>query len=116
MLTEGIVVNDTRALMKSKIYDKLLELGEADASTWERAVFQSFTGHDREDVDWRIEDNHAGYYSWVKAFDQMVEELIEDGYVRDEVNGTGRRTFTAVEVEPRIGYSYAVYPGHKSGR
>ncbi len=38
MLNEGIIVNDAKALV----------------------------GHDRDEVDWEIEGNQAGYYTWMR--------------------------------------------------
>ena len=31
------------------------------------------------DVDWSVVDNQAGYYLWLRSFDQLVGELVEDG-------------------------------------
>ncbi len=61
MLDEGIIVNDTNTLMKSEMIKQIRELGPTDPDTWERAVFESLTGAKREDVDWGVEDNQAGY-------------------------------------------------------
>ncbi len=59
MLNEGLIVNDTAALVKSEIVRRIHQLGPTAPEQLERAVFQALTGHDRADVDWDIEDNHA---------------------------------------------------------
>ena len=84
MLNEGLIVNDTTALVKSEMVNQIRRLGPTTPDELERAVFRSITGHEREEVDWDIKDNQAGYYSWVKSFDQLISELVEDGYIRVE--------------------------------
>ena len=53
----------------------------------EAAVFTALVGHSRDEIDWDVEDNKAGYYTWVKSFDQLIQELIEDGYMLTEESG-----------------------------
>ena len=72
-------------------------------------MFTAITGHSREDVDWQIEDNQAGYYTWLKRFDQLIGELIEDGYMISE----GSAELVATEAESPTQYSYLVYPGSR---
>ena len=91
MLNEGIIVNDATALVKSEIVNQVRRLGPTTPDELERAVFRALSGHGREEVDWDIEDNQAGYYSWVKSFDQLVGELVEDGYMLVEGVEDGRR-------------------------
>jgi hypothetical protein len=106
MLNEGIIVNDTAALLKSEVLNQIRRLGPSTADQLERAVFHALVGHDREDVDWRIEDNQAGYYTWVRSFDQIITELIEDGYIRtDETH-----TLVPTEAEPLSKPSSLVSP------
>ena len=111
MLNEGIIVNDSASLVKSEIVDQIRRLGRATPDQLERAVFAALTGHDREDVDWEIEDNQAGYYTWLKSFDQIIGELIEDGYMISEEPST----LLATEAEPQTHYSHLVYPSRRSG-
>lgn len=111
MLNEGLIVNDTTALIKSAIVDQIRRLGPTTADNLERAVFKSLVGHDREEVDWDIEDNQAGYYTWLKSFDRLVHELIEDGYILADEPGTLKPT----EAEPVSEYSHLVYPPSQSG-
>ena len=114
MLNEGIIVNDTAALVKSEIVNQIRRLGPTTPDELERAVFRAITGHQREEVDWDIEDNQAGYYSWVKSFDQFVGELVEDGHILvEEVEG-GRR-LVPTEAEPAVEFSHLVYPKDGSG-
>jgi len=111
MLNEGIIVNDTASLVKSEIVKQIRRLGRANPDELERAVFRALSGHDREEVDWEIEDNQAGYYTWVKSFDQLVGEVIEDGYIVSEEPST----LVATEAEPQVEYSHLVYPSSHSG-
>lgn len=111
MLNEGIITSDARALVKSEMIRRLQQLGPTTPDEWERSVFRALTGHDREEVDWKIEDNQAGYYSWIKSFDGLIEELIVDGYVRSEQVAEGdERTLIPVPVDDAVDYSQMVYP------
>jgi hypothetical protein len=106
MLNEGLIVNDTKALVKSEIVKQIRHLGSTTPDGLERAVFESLVGHTREEVDWDVEDNQAGYYTWLKTFDGLVSELIEDGYILAEEAGC----LVATEEEPVSEYSHVVYP------
>ena len=109
MLDEGIIVNDTSTLMKSEMVKQIRELGTTDPDTWERAVFEKLTGGRREDVDWGFEDNQAGYYTWVKAFDDLLAELAEDGYISREKVGEGW-VLRPVETAGPIDFNFQTYP------
>lgn len=106
MLNEGIIVNSTAALLKSEILNQIQRLGSTTVDQLERAVFNALLGHGRENVDWSIEDNQAGYYTWVRSFDQGITELIDDG---DILTGEGP-TLVPTEAEPLSEVSYLVYP------
>jgi len=106
MLNEGLIVNDTKALVKSEVVNQIRRLGRTTPDELERAVFETLVGHRREDVDWDIEDNQAGYYSWIRSFDSLLTELIEDGYVLAEESGT----LVPTEAERHSEYSHLVYP------
>ena len=111
MLNEGLILNDSAALVKSEMVNHIRRLGPTTPEALERAVFESITGQRREDVDWDIEDNKAGYYTWVKSFDRLVHELIEDGYMfTEEVSGT----LVPTEAESQSEYSHLVYPPRPS--
>jgi hypothetical protein len=111
MLNEGVIVNDTAALIKSEMVRQIRALGPSTPDNLERAVFKAITGHDREEVDWDNEDNQAGYYTWIKSFDQLIAELIEDGYiVADESAG-----LVPTEGDAPIEYSYMAYPKSRGG-
>jgi hypothetical protein len=112
MLNEGIIVNDTAALLKSEIVRQIHRLGPTLPDQLERAVFRALTGHDREEVDWDVQDNQAGYFSWLKSFDQMVKELVEDGYILEE--GEPPRLVPS-ELDPHGEYSHLVYPPRQPG-
>lgn len=88
MLNEGLIVNDTTALVKSEIVNQARRLGPATPDQLEAAVFQALVGHSRDEVDWNVEGNNAGYYTWIKSFDHLIRELIEDGYLLSEEPGT----------------------------
>jgi hypothetical protein len=81
-------------------------LGSTTPDELERPVFKSLVGHDRDEVDWDIEDNQAGYYTWMKSFDGLVSELIEDGYILAEESGH----LVPTEAEPVSEYSHLAYP------
>ena len=85
---------------------QIRRLGPTTPDQFERAVFKALTGHDREEVDWDQEDNQAGYYTWVKSFDQLINELVEDGYILVEE----RRVLKPSEADPQVDYSHLVYP------
>lgn len=108
-LNEGIVVNDARSLMKSIMVKRLHELGPTTPNEWERAVFRELTDHDRDEVDWDFEDNQAGYYMWMRSFDDLVAELVDDGYVREQTSDGGKK-LVPLDAEPSISYSYLNYP------
>ena len=112
ILNEGVVMSDTKMVVKSVMIRALHHLGPTTPDDWERVVFKEITGYEREDVDWSVEDNQAGYYSWTRSFDQLVKELIEDGYVREEEVGEGRRQLVPVETDPNIDWTQFVYPAN----
>jgi hypothetical protein len=111
MLNEGVIVNDTAALVKSEIVKQIRYLGPSTPGHLERAVFRALTGADREDVDWDVEDNQAGYYSWLKSFDVMVKEVVEDGYMLEEGDPP---KLVPTEADEHGDYSFLAYPKGKS--
>ena len=110
-LNEGVVGSDTRITMKSEMLKQLDRLNETTPDEWERAVFESLTGYRREDVDWDIPDNQAGYYTWIRSFDELISELEEDGYVRTDNLDGSRRVLKKTAWDPSIDYSQLVYSG-----
>jgi hypothetical protein len=106
MLNEGLIVNDTTALVKSEIVNQIRRLGTTTPDDLEQAVFKALVGHGREDLDWDVKDNQAGYYTWVRSFDGLVKELIDDGYILAEEPNS----LVATEAEPLSEYSHLVYP------
>ncbi len=84
MINEGFIFNDSPVLLRSEMIREIRRLDCATRDELERAVFAAVTDHKREDVDWEIEANQAGYYMWMRSFDQFITELIEDGYIRVE--------------------------------
>jgi hypothetical protein len=109
-LNEGIVGCDTKVAMKSEMLKQLSLLEETTPDEWERAVFESLTGYRREDVDWDVADNQAGYYTWIRSFDQLITELEEEGYVRIDDHGGGRKVLRKTDWDPTIDFSQLVYP------
>ena len=106
MLNEGLIVNNTTALVKSEIVKQIRRLGSTTADELERAVFTALTGQERGDVDWDIPDNTAGYATWIKSFDNLIGELIEDGYILREA----RNKLAPTETEPQSSTSHLAYP------
>lgn len=109
MLNEGIITSDAKSLVKSEMLKQLWSAKQTTPDDWERAVFSSLTGQTREDVDWEFEDNQAGYYTWVKSFDNLIAELIEDGYVRMD-ESKGEKMLVATESDPMVELSRMAYP------
>jgi hypothetical protein len=106
MAHEGVIVDDTATVVKSEIIHQIRRLGPTTPEELERATFQVLVGRPREDVDWDLEDNQAGYFTWLKSFDQLVGELIDDDYIRvEELEGTGQRTLVPTEELPDSKYS-----------
>jgi hypothetical protein len=108
-LNEGIVGSDTRIAMKSEMLKQLNRLNETTPDEWERAVFESLTGYRREDVDWNVPDNQAGYYTWIRSFDELISELEEDGYVMAVDLKGNRKVLKKTEWDPSIEYSRLIY-------
>ena len=111
ILNEGIVGSDTRTAMKSEMLKQLHRLNETTPDEWERAVFESLTGYRREDVDWNVPDNQAGYYTWIRSFDELISELEEDSYVRAVHLDGNRKVLKKTDWDPAIDYSRLIYPG-----
>ena len=57
MLNEGLIVNDTTALVKSEIVNQIRRLGATTPDELERAVFKALVGHDRRIEDPRSDGN-----------------------------------------------------------
>jgi hypothetical protein len=109
MLNEGIISRDTTVLVKTHMIRTLHELGPTTPEAWERATFRAITGHDPDEVDWSVEDNQAGYYSWIRSFDQLINELIEDGFVCQETVGHDRFQLSPVDTDRAIDWARFVY-------
>ncbi len=112
MLNEGILTNSTVTLMKSTMLDVLNEDAAFTPDEWERAVFYRLTGNQREDIDFEAEGQAQAYRAWLRSFDQLIGELLEDGYIREEpvADGVVGRQLVANEGDESIGVSQAVYP------
>ena len=109
MLNEGIILNNAAALVKSKIVDEIRNLGSTSPDELERTVFKSITGHSRDEVDWEVDDNQAGYYTWLTSFDGLITELVEDGYIVVKEEGEERQ-IVPTDALPSSEYSHLVYP------
>jgi hypothetical protein len=109
MLNEGIVTNTSRSLVKSEMIRQLQKQGHTTPDLLERAVFEALTGGRREDIDWGLEDNKAGYFLWTRTFDELITELEEDGYL--EITGEGNEhEIVSTQVDPPLDISQLVYP------
>jgi hypothetical protein len=109
MLNEGIVINDSATLVKTEMLRQVWKLRRTTPDELERAVFEALTGGKREDIDWDVEDNKAGYFQWTKTFDSLIGELVDDGYllVQEEDDGN---VLVSTDKEPDIEVSQMVYP------
>lgn len=111
MLHEGIILNNTTNLMKSEMIRQIKRLKSTNPESWSRATFEAITGSSLDDVDWNFQDNKAGFYTWIRSFDQLVTELIEDGYIKqveDEV--TGHMVMEPTATDPPVEFSHLAYP------
>lgn len=109
MLNEGFITNDSKTLVKSEMIRQLHRLGPTTPDLWERAVFEALTSGRREDVDWDFEDNRKGVFLWIKTFDELIGELIEDGHVTEQ-EVEGGKTLVPTQTDVPIQYSHLVYP------
>jgi hypothetical protein len=115
MLNEGIITPDIRQLMKTEMIRELHETGGTTPLRWQEGVFKRCTGEDFSELDWDFEDNKAGAFLWTKSFDQLIHELVEDGFVREERHQeSGERIMVPVDVDPGIDWSKFVYPSSAS--
>ena len=111
MINEGIVRPDVRQLIKTEMIRELHELGSTTPLDWQHAVFKRCTGEDWSEVDWDFEDNKAGAFLWTKSFDQLIVELVEDGFVREARDEeTGETHLEPVDTDPNLNWSRFVYP------
>jgi hypothetical protein len=111
MLNEGIITNGSEALLKSEMVRQLKKLGETTPEEWERATFKAFTGGTRDELDWEVEDNKAGYFLWIKTFDAFIDELVSEGYAVVETAESGeRKSIRPGEAEGTGDWSQLVYP------
>jgi len=111
MLNEGIIKPDVRQLMKTEMIRELHQLGSATPLSWQHAVFKRCTGENFSELDWNYEDNKAGAFLWTKSFDQLVGELVDEGFVREaQDQKSGEAILVAVDVDPDIDWSRFVYP------
>ncbi|MEJ2109850.1 MAG: hypothetical protein P8Z37_08055 [Acidobacteriota bacterium] len=108
-LNEGIIASDNKANIKSEMLRQLAHLEETTPDLWERKVFESLTGYRREDVNWDLADNQAGYYTWIRSFDELISELEEDGYVKSFEAGGNRKILRKTDWDPSLDYCKLVY-------
>lgn len=112
MLNEGIIVSDVRALVKSEMLRQLWAEPRTTPQRWEERVFAALAGASAAEVDFSVEDNQAGYYTWVRSFDGLIAELIEDGYVREEEGAEGK-VLVATDAERGVEPAQLVYPARE---
>ncbi len=109
MLNEGILSNDDTVLVKSEIIRQLRTLENSTPDELEQAVFTALTGAKRSEDDWEFEDNQKGYYLWIKSFDDLLKDLVTDGYVLVGNDGKGK-TLACAEVDTDFDPSQLTYP------
>jgi len=108
MLNEGIIVNDTKALIKSTMVRTINNQGRMTPERWQESVFEAVTGEKVSEIDWSVEGNMDVYYHWTRSFDELIGELVDDGYVRAEMKG-GQRTIVPLETDDPVDYSQLVH-------
>lgn len=118
MLNEGILISDTATMMKSEMIKQIRRLRSTTPDQWERSVFWAITGYDRDEIDFEVEENMTAYRTWIRNFDRLIEELVEDKYVRSVAadDGSGGRMLVPAETDPVIEYSQLVYPSAGRGQ
>jgi len=112
MLNEGILINDTATLMRSEMIKQIRRLKTTTPDQWERSVFWAITGYDRDEIDFEVDDNVVAYRTWIRNFDRLIQELVEDSYVRSVPadNGSGGLMLVPNAMDPAIDFSHLVYP------
>jgi len=112
MLNEGILISDTATMMKSEMIKQIRRLKSTTPNQWERSVFWAVTGYDRDEIDFEVDDNVTAYRTWIRNFDRLIQELVEDNFVRsvEADDGSGGKMLVPMETDPAIGYSHLVYP------
>lgn len=112
MLNEGILVSDTATVMKSEMIKQIRRLKSTTPDQWERSVFWAITGNDRDEIDFKVEDNVIAYRTWVRNFDRLIRELVDDNCVRsvEADDGSGGMMLVPNEMDPAIDYSHLVHP------
>ncbi len=115
MLNEGILISDTTTMMKSEMIKQIRRLKSTTPDQWERSVFWSITGYDRDEIDFDVDGNVMAYRTWIRNFDRLIQELVEDNFVRSvrADDGSGGMMLVANETDPAIDFSHLV---HSSGR
>ena len=65
MLNEGLILNDSSALLKSEIIIQIRRLGPTSPHELEAAVFKALVGQDKCEVDWdnTLAWGSGGYYA-----------------------------------------------------
>jgi hypothetical protein len=102
MINEGVILSTDGKRIKSEMVRQSLRLERTTPQQLEGAVFQALTGQPRDEIDWSFEDNQAGYFTWVKAFDYLLVELIDDGYLDVESLPGGGKVLVARETDPSL--------------
>jgi hypothetical protein len=112
MLNEGILISDTATVLKSEMIKQIRRLKSTTPDQWERSVFWAITGYDRDEIDFEVEENVIAYRTWIRNFDRLIQELVDDNYVRSVAadDGNGGRMLVPNEMDPAIDFSLLVYP------
>jgi hypothetical protein len=81
MINEGRIVEDRKARVRSVMVQEIRRLGPTTANEWQEKTYQALTGIAPENLDLSDEETGKVYFTWVRTFDGLVDELIDDGYV-----------------------------------
>lgn len=112
MLNEGILISDTTTMMKTEMINQIRRLKSTTPDQWERSVFWAITGHDRDEINFEVDENVTAFRTWIRNFDRLVQELVEDKFVRSVSadDGSGGMMLVPMETDPVLDYSHLVYP------
>jgi len=100
MLNEGILTEDPKTRIKSEMLRQIWKTGRTTPEQWERLVYSAMTGKTREDLALHDQETQVVYHRWVRSFDRLVGELVDDGYVSVEESAEGKQLVANDDLAP----------------
>ena len=81
MINEGRIVEDRKARVRSVMVQEIQRLGPTTPNEWQHQTYHVLTGIDPDKLDLSDVETEKTYFTWVRTFDTLIDELIDDGYV-----------------------------------